>query len=75
MNAWRQAGEWDFLVCRQPEELGAQIRERIAERNARIDEIAQEVLEESKKEAKRLREQGWTREDFARSLINMLEHG
>ncbi len=75
VNAWRQAGEWDFLVCRQPEKLGAQIRERIAERNARIDEIAREVLEESKKEAKRLREQGWTREDFAQSLINMLEHG
>ena len=74
VNRWRRMGEWDFLVCRNPALLGAQIGERVAERKRRIDAIADRVLSESLEETERLRKQGWTREDFARSLINLLEH-
>ncbi|MXZ61100.1 MAG: hypothetical protein F4087_05905 [Gemmatimonadetes bacterium] len=40
VNRWRQMGEWDFLVCRNPAQLGAQITERVAERKKRVQAIA-----------------------------------
>ncbi len=74
VNQWRRMGEWDFLVCRNPAQLGVQIGDRVAERKKRTRAIAERLLAESFEETERLRKQGWTREDFARSLINLLEH-
>ena len=75
VNTWKRAGEWDFLVCREPGQLGVQILERVAERNARIELVVDRVMADATRESERLRKQGWTREDFARSLMNLLEHG
>lgn len=41
VNRWRRMGEWDFLVCRNPAHLSAQIGERVAEREKRIHSIAE----------------------------------
>ena len=73
VNNWRRMGEWDFLVCRNPGQLGAQIRVWTAERKERIRAVAERLRAEAKRETEQLRQQGWTQEDFARSLINMLE--
>ena len=75
VNRWRRLGEWDFLVCREPARLGEQIRKRITERDERIRAQAERLLEDSRHETERLKERGWTREDFARSLMNLLERG
>ena len=73
VNNWRRMGEWDFLVCRNPLQLGEQIRKRNAERGRRIDVITERLLAESLEETERLRKQGWTREDFVRAAHDLFD--
>ncbi len=41
VNRWRRMGEWDFLVCRNPAHLNAQIGERVTEQEKRMHAIAE----------------------------------
>jgi len=50
VNRWGRMGEWDFLVCRNPTQLGAQIGERVAERKKRVHVLADRLLVESLEE-------------------------
>ena len=77
VNRWGELGEWDFLVCREPQLLADQIRSVIRERKERVREIAQRIHAEAKEEEARLRARGWQQTDFARALVAFLEepHG
>ena len=68
VNRWRRLGEWDFLVCRDPNGLGDRVRERVAARKQRIRAESEAVVERALREGERLKAAGWTREDFVRDL-------
>ncbi|MCY4558671.1 MAG: DEAD/DEAH box helicase family protein [Chloroflexi bacterium] len=36
ISHWRQMGDWEFLVCREPQDLGTQLRQLFSERMARF---------------------------------------
>ena len=72
VNHWGRLGEWDFLVCRDPQLLGLHLTERFNERQARIREAAARVHEQAQREVARLRAQGWKKHDFARALGSLL---
>ena len=75
VNNWRQLGEWLFLVCRDPQQLGRKIRDLIAERNARLRDAAARLRAEAASEVERLRSRGWTQADFAQALRDTLGSG
>ena len=75
VNNWRQLGEWEFLVCRDPQQLGRQIEEAIAERDARLHTAAAKLREEAARDVENLRSRGWTQADFARALRDTLGSG
>ena len=72
VNHWGRLGEWDFLVCRDPQLLGLRLTEMLNERQARIREAAARVHEQAEREVAKLRAQGWKKHDFARALGNLL---
>ena len=39
VSCWRKMGDWDFLVCREPQDLGCQIRRRVAERTSSANRV------------------------------------
>ena len=73
VNYWSKLGEWDFLVCRDPQKLGEQIAKLIAARAERIRSIAAQLQTQAEAEVERLRALGWTRGDFANALRGLLE--
>ena len=75
VNHWGQLGEWDFLVCREPQLLDKGFADLIRARNARIRERATHVRVQAEAEAERLRSLGWEQVDFARALRNLLDSG
>ena len=75
VNNWRQLGEWEFLVCRDPQQLGREIEDLIAERDARLRKGAADLREQAAREVERLRSHGWTQADFAQALRDTLEPG
>ena len=72
VNHWGRLGEWDFLVCRDPQLLGLRLTEMLNERQARTREAAARVHEQAEREVAKLRAQGWKKQDFARALGNLL---
>ena len=73
VNHWGRLGEWDFLVCRDPQRLADGFAKLIAARNERISMVATELQLQAEGEVNRLRSLGWTQADFARALSELLE--
>jgi len=42
VNHWVRLGEWDFLVCREPQRLCEEFEKLVAARNERIGVVAAE---------------------------------
>ena len=74
-NNWSRLGEWEFLVCRDPQQLGQAVEKLIADRDARIREAAVKLRAEASREVELLRSRGWTQADFARALRETLGSG
>ena len=73
VNHWGQLGEWDFLVCRNPQSLAKDLATWIETRGARIRKLAAKVRSDAENEVSRLRSDGWARTDFARALRDLLD--
>ena len=72
VNHWGHLGEWDFLVCWDPQALENDLAAMIDARRQRIRETAALVREQAERDVGRLRKQGWKKADFARALRNLL---
>ena len=72
VNHWGRLGEWDFLVCRDPQSLGRDLSTLIDEHRARIRKDASLVQTQVERHVSRLREQGWKKADFAQALRKLL---
>ena len=75
VNNWRQLGEWEFLVCRDPQQLGQGIQDLVADRDARLRKAAAELRAEAARDVEQLRSRGWTQTDFAQALRDTLGSG
>jgi type III restriction enzyme len=73
VNRWGRLGEWDFLVCRDPQRLAQGFAELVTSRKERVRIVASELHRKSAEEVERLRAAGWTQSDFARALRELLE--
>ncbi len=73
VNHWGRLGEWDFLVCYEPQRLREGFARLIAERTERIRAMAAGLQAQAEAEVHRLRELGWTQADFATALRELLE--
>ena len=67
VNNWGKLGRWDFLVCRDPQNLSQALAELVPIRSGR------KLLDEAEQELERLRAQGWTQPDFAKALRQLIE--
>ena len=54
VNHWGRLGEWDFLVCREPQLLGLRLTEVLNERQARTRETAASVHQQADREVAKL---------------------
>lgn len=73
VNYWAKLGEWDFLVCREPQKLGEGFAKLLATRTERVRATAANLQAQAETEVSRLRALGWTQADFARALRGLLE--
>jgi type III restriction enzyme len=73
VNHWGRLGTWDFLPCRNPQQLSDQFTKLIAARRERLRVMAADLHQQAKHEVERLRALGWTQADFAKALRNLLE--
>ena len=73
VNQWGQLGEWDFLVCWEPQRLGTEIQSVIRERKESVRQTVRQIHAEAKEEEARLRARGWQRGDFAKALVDLLD--
>jgi type III restriction enzyme len=73
VNHWGMIDEWDFLVCREPQRLPEAFANLVATRKERIIEVAKELRLQAEREVVRLLSLGWTQDDFARALKELLE--
>ena len=75
VNNWSRLGEWEFLVCRDPQQLGQEVGKLIADRDARMRKAAVKLRAEASRDVELLRSRGWTEADFARALRETLGSG
>jgi type III restriction enzyme len=73
VNRWGRLGEWDFLVCREPQRLAEGFARLVSERAGRIKAVAAELQAQAEEEVGRLRSAGWKQDYFARALKELLE--
>lgn len=73
VNQWGRLGEWDFLVCRDPQGLGEKFKSLVDARYERIRAVAANLQGLAEGEVSRLRSLGWAQSDFARALKELLE--
>jgi type III restriction enzyme len=73
VNHWGRLGQWDFLPCRNPQQLATDLAALIAERKQRLGALAQKLHEQAQQEVARLRALGWSQADFAKALRQLLE--
>ena len=55
VNHWGRLGEWEFLVCREPQRLGEGFAKLLAARNERVRAVAAELQAQAEGEVGRLR--------------------
>lgn len=72
VNHWGRLGEWDLMVCREPQRLSQGFAELAAARNERIRAIANTLQTQAEGELARLRSRGWAQADFALALRQLL---
>jgi hypothetical protein len=60
VNHWGRLGEWDFLVCYEPQRLGEEFAKLITARTKRIRATAAGLQAQAEAEVCRLRELGPT---------------
>ena len=70
---WGKLGQWEFLVCWNPQQLGDELTRIAAEHKARMQPLVKRIRDGAKAEANRLRASGWTKQDFANALGDMLD--
>jgi type III restriction enzyme len=75
VNHWGTLGEWDFLVCLEPQRLPEGFAHLIEARTERIVAVAEDLRVQAEREVGRLRSLGWTQPDFARALKELLQSG
>ena len=75
VNNWGRLGEWDFLVCRDPQRLGQEIERLSAARDTHIRAAASKLRRQAARDVERLRSSGWTQADFAQALRETLGSG
>ncbi len=73
VNHWGRLGEWDFLVCHEPQRLADGLAKLVAARRVRLKAVVVRLQLEAEHELSRLRSLGWTQIDFARALRELLE--
>ena len=73
VNHWGRLGEWDFLVCWEPQRLPEAFAHFLMARRERVQVIAGELHRKAEEEMQRLQAAGWTQSDFARALRELLE--
>jgi type III restriction enzyme len=73
VNHWGKLGEWDFLVCREPQQLPDGFAKLMDARTERIRVAAASLQSQAETEVNRLRDLGWTQADFAKALRGLLE--
>lgn len=61
-------GEWDFVVCREPQLLADAFAKLAESRNERLKLTADLLLIQAQEEVGRLRSVGWRQADFAKAL-------
>ena len=75
VNNWSLLGAWEFLVCRDPQQLGHELENLIAARDARTRDATMKLRDQAARDVERLRSRGWTQADFAQALRNTLGSG
>ena len=70
---WGKLGYWEFLVCWNPQGLGDELKRVAAEHKERMQPLVKYISERAKAEADRLRAIGWTKQDFAKALGELLD--
>lgn len=73
VNHWGMLGEWDFLVCWEPQRLPEGFAKMIEVRKKRIAAVAEQLTLQVETEVLRLRSMGWTQTDFANALKDLLQ--
>ena len=73
MTNWGKLGQWEFLVCWNPQRLGDELTRIAAEHKARLQPLVKRIRDGAKAEADRLRAIGWTKQDFANALGDLLD--
>lgn len=72
VNRWGRLGEWDFLVCWDPQRLPESFSSLLTARKERIRTLADELHRKAVSEVHRLRAAGWAPSDFASALRQLL---
>ena len=70
---WGKLGHWEFLVCWNPQRLGDELKRVAAEHKERMQPLVKYITERARAEADRLRAIGWTKQDFANALGELLD--
>ena len=73
VSNWGKLDQWDFLVCWDPQRLGEELTRIAAEHKARMQPLVKRIRDGAKAEADRLRAIGWTKQDFANALGDLLD--
>lgn len=66
-------GRWEFLVTRDPQELGAQVADLLTAMRQALHSKVEQLLGRAEREVERLRALGWTQRDFAQALVQFLK--
>ncbi|AWO87811.2 MULTISPECIES: DEAD/DEAH box helicase [Bradyrhizobium] len=74
VNHWGGLGEWNFLVCRDPQQLSTELTSLMTARADNVRAAAIKLQVQAEAEVARLRSLGWTQTDFARALRSLLEN-
>ncbi len=73
VNHWSKLGQWSFLVCWNPQRLYEALAETAAEHREQMRPLVERILVDSQEEAQRLRALGWTQQDFAKGMRDLLD--
>ena len=73
VNNWGRLGEWEFVVCREPQLLADELKRVIIHKRERLKFMADRPQVQAEQELNRLRNLGWTQSDFAVALKRLLE--
>jgi type III restriction enzyme len=74
VNHWGRLGQWDFLVCREPQVLSEKLEKLTTMNKEQLEGLAAELQSKAEKEVERLKSIGWTQTDFAKALQRLLEN-